>query len=358
MNVRARVAVVGAGWWSGRVHLPALAQNEDADLVAVSDRNIERARHAASLFGIPHAESDHTELLKYGLDCVIIATGHAAHYAEARTFLEAGVDVLVEKPMTVSAAEAWDLVDIGRRTGARVHVGYTFVHSPYARALRQRILDGDIGQLVVSQVLFATGVQALLRGDQRQRETTTVPTTSGGGSWADPSQGGGQLHGQLTHGASLLLWLTAARPSQVSAFSNHLDATVDLADTLAIQFEDGSIANMTTTATVVAHESRMEEYRIFGTEGHLALDTHLWRYSLTQKTSPVRSWCAADPRAVMADCEIAPSRVLVAAALGKADVVATGELGAMTTALLCAAAESARTGASVTVQNGPATASS
>ena len=60
---RIRIAVIGTGWWSTRVHLPALCANADCDVVAVADADPRRARQAAAHFGVPHWYAEHRTLL-------------------------------------------------------------------------------------------------------------------------------------------------------------------------------------------------------------------------------------------------------------------------------------------------------
>src|SRR3954452_6903948 len=106
---RARVGVVGAGWGSGHMQLPSLRATPDADLVAVCDPDADRARAASAMFDVSHAVTTVEQLLALDLDCVLVATPHDAHHAAAAAALDVGVDVMVEKPMTLDPAEAWDL---------------------------------------------------------------------------------------------------------------------------------------------------------------------------------------------------------------------------------------------------------
>jgi predicted dehydrogenase len=95
--VRARVGVVGAGWWSTRVHLPSLFEYDRAELVGVADVDLQRATRAADAFGC-RAFATLTELIECGVDAVIVATTHGSHYSLTKEAIVAGADVLVEKP--------------------------------------------------------------------------------------------------------------------------------------------------------------------------------------------------------------------------------------------------------------------
>ena len=79
MTRRVKVGIVGAGWWANYVHIPALLDNADAELVGVSDRDERRAADAAARFGIGVAATDVSQLLELGVEAVIVATPHDAH---------------------------------------------------------------------------------------------------------------------------------------------------------------------------------------------------------------------------------------------------------------------------------------
>ena len=127
---RPRIGVVGTGWWATTAHLPALAGHPGADLVAVCDPLPDRARAAAERFGAPQHFTDVAALLDAGLvDGVVVATPHTSHHSVARAVLDAGVHVLVEKPLTTTATDAWDLVERAEGSGLHLTVGYTYQHT-------------------------------------------------------------------------------------------------------------------------------------------------------------------------------------------------------------------------------------
>jgi predicted dehydrogenase len=351
-STRARVGLVGVGWWSSRTHLPALKANPDADVVAVCDPDADRARAAAAMFAVPHAVATVEQLLDHQLDCVLVAAPHDAHHAPAAAALDAGVDVMVEKPMTLDPGQAWDLVNRARVSGARLHVGYPFPYSPHAAAVRELIIRGDIGEPLVVTGLFATSAVSLYRGEVEvvAEEGVFAPNAS---TYADRVRGGGQLHTQMTHAASLVLWATGLRPLEVAAYAQNGGLAVDLSDVLAVSMQGGAIATLSTTGTVHDYHHRVEEYRIFGSEGHVRLDTaHGTLRVLRRGHEPVDHPTLSEHDAQPSD---ATSAALVAAALGKGPVVVPGQIGAMTVDLLHAAEQSARTGRPVSAR--PATSS-
>jgi predicted dehydrogenase len=127
-----RVAVVGVGYL-GRHHARILSQHPGAQLVAVADINQDRAREIAASAGtVPFFAAD--QLLDSSLDAVTIATPTASHHALARIFLDRGIPVLVEKPMTRTLAEADDLIAVAARGGVPLAVGHTERFNPAVAA--------------------------------------------------------------------------------------------------------------------------------------------------------------------------------------------------------------------------------
>ena len=345
----ARVAVVGVGWWACRLHLVALKENPDAEVVVLCDRDEGRVREAARIFEVPIAVTDVAAVIDAGVDCAIVATPHDAHYEPAAALLDAGIDVLVEKPMTLDPAQAWDLVRRAERSGARLHVGYPFLHSPHVARLRQVVAGGELGEPVLTQGLFATGVHRLLAGDVSGQLEHGGLFASSASTYSDPRRGGGQMTSQMTHAVAVMLSATGLHPVSVSAFSHFGGLQVDLADSLAIRMSDGSVATIATTGSVLNHASRIEEYRFFAAGGHACLDTVHGRLEIASGESTLQ----AEPplTEAQANPERATSQALVAAAIDpdrQRPLAAPGALGADVVALLAAAAESAATGTPVT----------
>lgn len=320
------------------MRLPALKDNPDADVVGICDQDGARAQEAARLFDVPHAVTDVGDLLGLGMDCVLIATPHDRHHEPATAAIDAGVDVMIEKPMTLDPREAWDLVARAGRRGVNLHVGYPFLHSPHATRLKALVEAGDLGDMVLATALLATGVQRLLAGDPTSQSEGPGPFLSRSTTYTQRTRGGGQLFTQLTHAASLLMWVTGLRPREVSAYAANRGLDVDVVDALAVSMLDGGLATLATTGTVHAQEERVEEYRLFGSEGHASLDTRRGSLTVSRRGHAPESFPPLD--AHDANPSDATSASLVATALGKAPVVAPGEIGAYTVALLAAATAS------------------
>src|SRR5262245_19783176 len=104
-----RAAVIGVGYL-GRFHAQKYAQAADCELVAVVDARSESCQKVAAELGT-RAVADHRELVGQ-VDAISVVTPTPAHFAITRDFLQAGVHVLVEKPITETPEEARELIRI------------------------------------------------------------------------------------------------------------------------------------------------------------------------------------------------------------------------------------------------------
>ena len=105
-----RLGFIGAGNWATANHMPVLSAREDVEMAAVCRLGRAELNLVQERFGFSFATEDYQELLSRSLDGVVISTPHGLHYEHARAALGCGLHVMVEKPMGLRAAEAWELV--------------------------------------------------------------------------------------------------------------------------------------------------------------------------------------------------------------------------------------------------------
>lgn len=133
---RIRVGVVGLGVFGGH-HARHYAAHPDAELVAVVDADPARREAAAEKYGAA-ALGDYRDLHRR-VHAVSIAVPARHHHAITMGIVAAGIHVLVEKPLAVTAAEGRDIAALAKETGAVVAVGHVERFSPVTEALRARI---------------------------------------------------------------------------------------------------------------------------------------------------------------------------------------------------------------------------
>src|SRR5262247_2360770 len=135
-----RAGVVGAGHM-GQYHLLAYAEFWDIELAGVVDTDRERAAQVAAYYDT-RALMDHRDLIGV-VDLASVAVPTEQHFKVAADLLEAGVSVLVEKPIAPTLEEARDLFAIARRSGAVLHVGHVERFNGAVQELR-KIVDRPI----------------------------------------------------------------------------------------------------------------------------------------------------------------------------------------------------------------------
>lgn len=141
------VGVVGYGYWG-----PNLVRNFNAcpetQVVAVCDGDIDRLKRAAEFLPGVQTCTTFEELLAIkGLDAVAIATPPKTHTALAKATLEAGLHVLVEKPLATSSADALMLVDLAAKRQLVLMVDHTFIYSGPVKRIQEMIASGELGDL-------------------------------------------------------------------------------------------------------------------------------------------------------------------------------------------------------------------
>jgi predicted dehydrogenase len=144
---RTRLAVAGAGY-IGLAHLAAIGQwPERAQLSAIVDPS-EAARAVGQARGVPVYASLEDLLVHDRPDGIVLATPNALHVPQALACIEAGLPVLLEKPVAPTVAEAEVLVREVEARGARVLIGHHRAHSPIMARAREVIEAGRLGRLV------------------------------------------------------------------------------------------------------------------------------------------------------------------------------------------------------------------
>ncbi len=141
-----KIALAGAGL-IGRTHAELLARSEQAELSAVVDP-LPAAAELAWQWGVPYFESLDALLARSRPDGIILATPNHLHVSQALACIEAGLGVLVEKPLASTLAEGEQLLRAVAAGQARVLVGHHRAHSPIMEQARQVAQSGRLGRLV------------------------------------------------------------------------------------------------------------------------------------------------------------------------------------------------------------------
>ena len=148
------IGIIGTGGIA-RAHAAAyLDMVPEVDLVAVCDIDAARAREAAAEWGAEEVCTDYRDLLSLdAVDAVSVCTPTATHSEPAVAALDAGKNVLVEKPMAASTAEAQQMVAAATRAGKLLMVEMKWRFMPELLAARQAIARGDLGRIYYAEAI-------------------------------------------------------------------------------------------------------------------------------------------------------------------------------------------------------------
>ena len=138
MGKEIRVGVVGLGQW-GQHHVRIYHHLPDVALVGVVDTLPNEARNFARRYQT--AGYDDHRMLFGKVDAVSLVVPTALHYEIAREFLQRGVHVLVEKPITTTVEQAAELIDLAHRAGVTLLVGHVERFKPAVQALQELVSD-------------------------------------------------------------------------------------------------------------------------------------------------------------------------------------------------------------------------
>ena len=142
-----RWGILGTGWVASRF-AASLRRNTPQQLLAVGSRQAAMARSFAAEHSVARAHGSYEELVADpGVDVVYVATPHPMHLAHARLALEAGKHVLVEKPLTVNAAQAEELGSLAAQQGLFCMEALWTLFLPKFDVVRQVLADGVLGEL-------------------------------------------------------------------------------------------------------------------------------------------------------------------------------------------------------------------
>jgi len=202
-----RVALVGTGHRGAGTWGKELIANcgEWVELVGLCDRNSMRVERARAAIGIsaPIFTDVREMLAATRPDLLVVCTRDDTHAEMIVGSLEAGVDVLTEKPMATTAEMCRRILEAERRTGRRVDVGFNYRFSPTAKAIKEILVSGEIGEIVSVDFHWYLDVQ---HGADYFRRWHAFLTHSGS-----------LFVHKATHHFDLLNWYLAADPDEIFA---------------------------------------------------------------------------------------------------------------------------------------------
>jgi UDP-N-acetyl-2-amino-2-deoxyglucuronate dehydrogenase len=230
-----RIALVGCGKVAG-VHADALAAVPEAEFVAACDISAERASAFAAKHRVRPFSDLGTMLRDAAPEAVIIGTPHPLHAEAAVRAAEAGVHVLVEKPLAATLADADAMLAAARKSGVTLGVISQRRFYEPVRRMKRAIDEGKIGAPALGVFI-----------QYSWRDAAYYTSDPWRGQW--DTEGGGVLVNQSPHQLDILLWLMgpAAEVSGYWANLNHPTVEVDDTAVASIRFRNGGVGSIITS---------------------------------------------------------------------------------------------------------------
>jgi predicted dehydrogenase len=158
MSNKVRVGVIGTSWWADMTHLPVFKADARVELTSICGRNRERAREMASKYGVPNVFTNYQDMFAANdLHAVVVATPDDEHCAMTTAALDAGLHVLCEKPLAMSAKDAKAMYDKAEAKELKHMTYFTWRWMPHYRTMHDLIEQGVLGRIFHCEFTFLMG---------------------------------------------------------------------------------------------------------------------------------------------------------------------------------------------------------
>lgn len=272
MKIRLGMVGGGIGAFIGDVHRMAARLDDRYELVAGAfSSDPARSKESAAQFGIADdrayedfasmAQAEHSRV--DGIEAVAIVTPNHLHHAPARAFLEAGIHVICDKPLTASLEDARELQALVKESDLLFAVTYNYSGYPMVRQAREMIGDGALGDIRVVQVEYPQDWLStdLETSGQKQAAWRTDPKQAGAG---------GSLGDIGTHAFHLTEFITGLEVTSLLADLHAFVPGRQLDDNaqMLLRFNNGARGSLWASQVAVGHENGLR-IRVYGDKASL-----------------------------------------------------------------------------------------
>lgn len=247
MSVRLRWGIMGAGIIARRM-AEAIAVHIDSELLWVSSKDRHRAASLAAELHVPAWGTYEEMLSDDAVDIVYVATTHNFHHSNALAALEHGKHVVVEKPFTVNAVEATQVIELAKQNGLFLMEGMWTRFLPSYHQMRRVIREGCIGDVRYLTIPFGK------YADPRYLRRLTEPDLAGG---ATLDMG--------IYAISFCCFMLGSRPSTWDSVCRFSPEGVDEQAAYQFVFPSGEIAQVCTSYAV----NMERRAALYGTHGYI-----------------------------------------------------------------------------------------
>jgi len=349
MRDKVRFGVIGCGV-IGPWHARAIAACDEAELVAVADINVEKAKALAEQHGgIPYHKDYHEMLRRDDLDAVSVCLPSGMHGEATIAAARAGKHVLCEKPLEITLEKVDAMIEAARKNKVKLGSIFQWRTYPISIKAREAVRSGLLGKMVLGDAYL-----------KYYRSQAYYSSADWRGTWK--YDGGGALMNQGVHGIDVLLWIMGDVQS-VFARTAALARKIEVEDTAVavLKFKSGAFGVI--EGTTSSNPGELSTLTFHGEKGTIIMtETSFLRWAVTdeedghaqeqeemKKIEGETKTGVADPREIGIRGHIIQVHDLVRAIKGNRDPMVTGESARKSVQLILAIYESSRTGKDVTI---------
>ncbi len=283
----------GEGAFIGAVHRMAARLDGRYQLVAgVFSSDAEKTKRSATALGVDPARAYPTveamiageKSRADGIEVVSIVTPNHVHYVQSAACLEAGLDVICDKPLTTNLPDAEKLLKLAAEKKRLLGVTFNYTGYPMIRHAKQLIADGVIGKVRVVQAEYPQGwlATALEKTGQKQASWRTDPKLAGAGALGDIG----------SHSFQLAEFVTGQKVSEVAADVSTMvpGRPIDDNVNVLLRFANGARGSLWASQVAIGHLNS-HRLRVYGENGSI-----LWFQERPEELLVVEAGAA--PRAV------------------------------------------------------------
>lgn len=244
------IGIVGAGWGADNIHAPCHMRNPKAELVAVADMFEEAAKRFAEKHGCEAWYTDYNKMLKReDIDIVEVCVPNYLHAEVSIAAMEAGKNVICEKPLAISVEQADKMVETAKKRGVKLMYAENSLFAPALTRVKGIIDEGGIGSI--------ESVEARETHSGSHSKFAIERRYSGGGCL---------LH-LGCHPIGVALWLIGKPVKRVYAEIGNLYHNIEVEDfaTMLMRFKDNEAA--TIHANYITKGGMDDRVEIYGTHG-------------------------------------------------------------------------------------------
>jgi myo-inositol 2-dehydrogenase/D-chiro-inositol 1-dehydrogenase len=254
-NEKLKLGIIGCGWATANLHLPALRRIPGYAVVALVDRDLQRAQELGGRFNIRRCFSEASEVIAGAdVDAVAICVPPADHADLAIAAIHAGKHVFIEKPMTLSIEQADRVVECAAAADRKVLVGFNLRWHRLILQAKAMLDEGRLGALSLMRTIFTNA----LRHDDR------IP------AWRrDRSLGGGVIQDLAVHHFDLWRFLLSTDVQQISV-SGRSERWQDEAAAVSARMANGILIS----SVAASGTSETHELECYGEAGRLRVSCY------------------------------------------------------------------------------------